>query len=180
MNVGRSSRPSPLAVYLVVAFIIGLESLGISATGRNRLGDRRPAGLPGTPSTSTPQWVGTAAITGRGHQRHHWLHHRATLRHVVVRGGSANDSPSISVRSRGAGQSSYSPGGACGRCSSGRFVALLRILAGPLAGRCACALRQVLAANASGAVCWAAAPPLSCTTWVWPPRWLSRFSGWHW
>jgi hypothetical protein len=37
----------------------------------------------------------------------------------------------------------------------GRFVALLRILAGPLAGALRMRYRYFLAANAAGAICWA-------------------------
>ena len=59
----------------------------------------------------------------------------------------------------------------------GRFVALLRILAGPLAGALKMRYARFLAANASGAVCWAG----GTTAVVYyagmaAERWLSRFS----
>ena len=51
----------------------------------------------------------------------------------------------------------------------GRFVALLRILAGPLAGALRMRYGRFLAANASGAVCYRRHHRCR-TTWVWPPR----------
>jgi membrane protein DedA with SNARE-associated domain len=59
----------------------------------------------------------------------------------------------------------------------GRFMALLRILAGPLAGALRMRYPQFLAANASGALCWAG----GTTAVVYflglaAEKWLSRFS----
>jgi membrane protein DedA with SNARE-associated domain len=59
----------------------------------------------------------------------------------------------------------------------GRFIALLRILAGPLAGALRMRYGRFLAANASGAVCWAG----GTTAVVYylglaAEKWLSRFS----
>jgi membrane protein DedA with SNARE-associated domain len=59
----------------------------------------------------------------------------------------------------------------------GRFIALLRILAGPLAGALRMRYRYFLGANAAGAVCWAG----GTTAVVYflglaAERWLSRFS----
>lgn len=59
----------------------------------------------------------------------------------------------------------------------GRFVALLRILAGPLAGAFHMRYRRFLAANAGGALCWAG----GTTAVVYyaglaAEHWLSRFS----
>ena len=59
----------------------------------------------------------------------------------------------------------------------GRFIALLRILAGPLAGALHMRYRYFLAANASGAICWAG----GTTAVVYflglaAEKWLSRFS----
>jgi membrane protein DedA with SNARE-associated domain len=59
----------------------------------------------------------------------------------------------------------------------GRFIALLRILAGPLAGALHMRYRHFLAANAAGAICWAG----GTTAVVYflglaAERWLSRFS----
>ena len=59
----------------------------------------------------------------------------------------------------------------------GRFIALLRIFAGPLAGALKMPYRRFLAANVSGALCWAG----GTTAVVYfagmaAERWLSRFS----
>ena len=59
----------------------------------------------------------------------------------------------------------------------GRFIALLRILAGPLAGALRMRYPRFLAANAAGAVCWAG----GTTAVVYflglaAERWLARFS----
>ncbi len=59
----------------------------------------------------------------------------------------------------------------------GRFIALLRILAGPLAGALHMQYGRFLAANASGAVCWAG----GTTAVVYylglaAEKWLARFS----
>ncbi|MBI3690082.1 MAG: DedA family protein [Mycolicibacterium aromaticivorans] len=59
----------------------------------------------------------------------------------------------------------------------GRFIALLRILAGPLAGALHMHYGRFLAANASGAVCWAG----GTTAVVYylglaAEKWLARFS----
>ena len=59
----------------------------------------------------------------------------------------------------------------------GRFIALLRILAGPLAGALKMPYPRFLAANAGGALCWAGGTTaLVYFVGVAAERWLSRFS----
>ena len=59
----------------------------------------------------------------------------------------------------------------------GRFIALLRIFAGPLAGALTMPYRRFLAANASGAICWAGGTTaLVYFAGVAAERWMSRFS----
>jgi membrane protein DedA with SNARE-associated domain len=59
----------------------------------------------------------------------------------------------------------------------GRFIALLRIFAGPLAGALKMRYRSFLAANVSVAVCWAGGTTaLVYYAGVAAERWLSRFS----
>jgi membrane protein DedA with SNARE-associated domain len=59
----------------------------------------------------------------------------------------------------------------------GRFIALLRILAGPLAGALKMPYPQFLAANAAGGLCWAGGTTaLVYYLGVAAERWLSRFS----
>jgi membrane protein DedA with SNARE-associated domain len=59
----------------------------------------------------------------------------------------------------------------------GRFIALLRILAGPLAGALKMRYQRFLTANVSGAVCWAGGTTaLVYYAGVAAERWLARFS----
>jgi membrane protein DedA with SNARE-associated domain len=59
----------------------------------------------------------------------------------------------------------------------GRFIALLRIFAGPLAGALKMHYRRVLAANVSGAICWAGGTTaLVYFAGMAAERWLERFS----
>lgn len=52
----------------------------------------------------------------------------------------------------------------------GRFVALLRIFAGPLSGSLRMHYTRFLPANVLGAICWAAGRRTSSTTWGRRPR----------
>jgi membrane protein DedA with SNARE-associated domain len=59
----------------------------------------------------------------------------------------------------------------------GRFIALLRIFAGPLAGALKMRYSRFLAANASGALCWAGGTAaVVYYLGLAAERWLSRFS----
>jgi membrane protein DedA with SNARE-associated domain len=59
----------------------------------------------------------------------------------------------------------------------GRFIALLRILAGPLAGALKMRYPRFLTANISGAICWAGGTTaLIYYAGVAAERWLARFS----
>ncbi len=59
----------------------------------------------------------------------------------------------------------------------GRFIAVLRILAGPLAGALNMRYSRFLAANVSGALCWAGGTTaVVFYAGVAAERWLSRFS----
>jgi membrane protein DedA with SNARE-associated domain len=59
----------------------------------------------------------------------------------------------------------------------GRFIAVLRILAGPLAGALKMAYPRFLVANAAGGLCWAGGTTaLVYYLGVAAERWLSRFS----
>jgi membrane protein DedA with SNARE-associated domain len=59
----------------------------------------------------------------------------------------------------------------------GRFIALLRILAGPLAGALKMRYPRFLAANAAGGLCWAGGTTaLVYYAGLAAERWLSRFS----
>lgn len=165
----------PIAVYLTVGFIIGLESLGIPLPGEIALvsaallSSRENLGI-------SPLWVGLAAIAGaiigdtigytigrrfgmslferlgRRFPQHFGTGHVALAKQLFTRWG-------------------------VWAVFFGRFIALLRILAGPLAGALRMRYPYFLAANAAGAVCWAG----GTTAVVYflglaAEKWLSRFS----
>jgi membrane protein DedA with SNARE-associated domain len=164
-----------LAVYLTVGIIIGLESLGIPLPGEIALVS---AALLSTRDNLdiSPIWVGIAAITGaiigdsigysigrrygmtlferlgRRFPKHFGPGHVALAKQLFTRWG-------------------------VWAVFFGRFMALLRILAGPLAGALRMRYRYFLAANAAGAICWAG----GTTAVVYflglaAEKWLSRFS----
>ena len=164
-----------LAVYLTVGIIIGVESLGIPLPGEIVLVS---AALLSTRENLdiSPVWVGVAAITGaiigdsigysigrrygmslferlgRRFPKHFGPGHVALAKQLFTRWG-------------------------VWAVFFGRFMALLRILAGPLAGALRMRYRYFLAANATGAICWAG----GTTAVVYflglaVEKWLSRFS----
>ncbi|KAA0111719.1 DedA family protein [Mycolicibacterium sp. P1-5] len=165
----------PLAVYLIVGIIIGLESLGIPLPGEIALVSA--ALLASRHSLDiSPLWVGAAATfgavvgdsigysigrrygmglferLGKRFPKHFGPGHVALAKQLFTRWG-------------------------VWAVFFGRFIALLRILAGPLAGALRMRYSHFLAANASGAVCWAG----GTTAVVYylglaAEKWLSRFS----
>lgn len=165
----------PLAVYLVVAFIIGLESLGIPLPGEIAL---VTAALLASRHTLDidPVWVGTAAITG------------AIIGDTIGYTIGRRFGMSLFERLGKRFPKHFGPGHVAlakqlfarwgvWAVFFGRFVALLRILAGPLAGALRMRYGRFLAANASGAICWAG----GTTAVVYylglaAEKWLSRFS----
>ena len=165
----------PLAVYLTVGVIIGLESLGIPLPGEIAL---VTAALLSTRESLdvSPAWVGTAAITGaivgdtigytigrrfgmslferlgRRFPKHFGTGHVALAKQLFARWG-------------------------VWAVFFGRFIALLRILAGPLAGALRMRYPYFLAANASGAICWAGGTTaVVFFAGLAAEKWLSRFS----
>ena len=164
-----------LAVYLTVGLVIGLESLGIPLPGEIALVSAALLSSRENLDIS-PVWVGVAAITGAiigdsigysigrrygmslferlGNRfpKHFGTGHVALAKQLFARWG-------------------------VWAVFFGRFIALLRILAGPLAGALHMRYRHFLAANAAGAICWAG----GTTAVVYflglaAERWLSRFS----
>jgi membrane protein DedA with SNARE-associated domain len=165
----------PLAVYLVVAAVIGVESLGVPLPGEIILVS---AALLASRHTLdiNPVAVGAAATVGavvgdtigyaigrrfgmslferlaRRFPKHFGTGHVALAKQLFARWG-------------------------VWAVFFGRFVALLRILAGPLAGALRMHYPKFLAANALGGLCWAG----GTTAVVYfaglaAERWLSRFS----
>ncbi len=165
----------PLAVYLVVGVVIGLESLGIPLPGEIALVGAALLASRHTLDIS-PVGVGAAATIGAivgdtigysiGHRygmnlferlgkrfpKHFGPGHVALAKQLFTRWG-------------------------VWAVFFGRFIALLRIFAGPLAGALKMPYRKFLAANATGALLWAG----GTTAVVYylglaAEKWLSRFS----
>jgi membrane protein DedA with SNARE-associated domain len=165
----------PAAVYLVIGVVIGLESLGIPLPGEIALVSAALLASRHNLDIS-PVWVGAAATVGavvgdsigysigrrygmglferlgKRFPKHFGPGHVALAKHLFARWGMW-------------------------AVFFGRFIALLRILAGPLAGALRMRYVHFLAANASGALCWAG----GTTAVVYylglaAEKWLSRFS----
>lgn len=165
----------PLAVYLTVGLVIGLESLGIPLPGEIALVS---AALLASRADLQidPVMVAAAATTGAivGDTIGYSIGRRFGMSLFVWLGGRfpKHFGPGHVAL---AGQLFDRWGGWA--VFFGRFVALLRILAGPLAGALRMHYPRFLAANASGAVVWAG----GTTAVVYflgmaAERWLSRFS----
>jgi membrane protein DedA with SNARE-associated domain len=165
----------PLAVYLLVGAVVGLESLGIPLPGEIVLVS---AALMASHHelAVNPVGVGTAAVIGavvgdsigyaigrrfglplfdklgRRFPRHFGPGHVAFAERIFARWGVA-------------------------AVFFGRFIALLRILAGPLAGALKMRYSHFLVANVAGALCWAGGTTaLVYYLGLAAERWLSRFS----
>src|SRR3984885_7620188 len=165
----------PLAVYLVVGGVVGIESLGVPLPGEIVLVS---AALMSSHHdlAVNPVGVGIAAVIGavvgdsigytvgrrfglplfdrlgRRFPRHFGPGHVAVAERLCSRWG---------VRA----------------VFFGRFIALLRILAGPLAGALKMHYPRFLAANVSGAICWAGGTTaLVYFAGLAAERWLERFS----
>jgi membrane protein DedA with SNARE-associated domain len=165
----------PLAVYLIVGLTIMVESLGIPVPGEivlvtaAVLATQHKTGL-------SPAWIAVCGSAGaiagdsigfligrrageplfgwlgRKFPRHFGPGHIAVAEHVFTRHG-------------------------VWAVFFGRFVALLRIFAGPLAGSLRMPYGRFLAANAGGGIVWAT----GMTFLIWflgvaAERWLTRFS----
>lgn len=165
----------PLTVYLVVGAVVGVESLGIPLPGEivlvaaALLSSRHELAV-------NPLGVGAAGVVGaavgdsigytvgrrlgmplfdwlgRRFPKHFGPGHVALAERIFMRWGSH-------------------------AVFFGRFIALLRIFAGPLAGALKMRYRRFLAANVSGAVCWAGGTTaLVYYAGLAAERWLERFS----
>lgn len=165
----------PIAVYLTVGLIIGIESLGIPLPGEIALVS---AALLSTRESLdiSPVWVGVAATVG------------AIIGDTIGYAIGRRFGMSLFERLGRRFPEHFGPGHVAlakqlfarwgvWAVFFGRFMALLRILAGPLAGALHMRYRNFLVANATGAVCWAG----GTTAVVYflglaAEKWLSRFS----
>jgi membrane protein DedA with SNARE-associated domain len=165
----------PLAIYLVVGGVVGLESLGIPLPGEIVLvsaalmssHDNLPV---------NPVGVGVAAVMGAviGDSIGYAIGRRFGMplfdrlgRRFPKHFGPGHVALAEKLFSRWGVRAVF----------FGRFIALLRIFAGPLAGALKMHYPRFLAANVSGAICWAG----GTTAVVYfagmaAERWLTRFS----
>lgn len=165
----------PLAVYLIVGLVIGAESLGIPLPGEIALVSAALLASRHTLDIS-PVWVGAAATIGAvvGDTIGYTIGRRFGMglfeklgRRFPNHFGPGHVALAKQLFSRWGVWAVF----------FGRFIALLRILAGPLAGALRMRYRYFLAANASGALFWAG----GTTAVVYylglaAEKWLSRFS----
>lgn len=165
----------PVLVYLLVGGVIGIESLGIPLPGEVML-------------------VGAALMASR----HDLAVHPAGVATAAIVGAVVGDSIGYSIGRRfgmplfdrlgarfpnhfGRGHVAFAQGlferWGVATVFFGRFVALLRILAGPLAGALKMAYPRFLVANVTGAICWAGGTTaLVYYAGMAAEHWLSRFS----
>jgi membrane protein DedA with SNARE-associated domain len=165
----------PLAVYAIVGMVVGLESLGIPLPGEivlvsaALLASRHELDV-------NPVGVGAAAVTGAivGDSIGYAIGRRFGM-HLFDRLGTRFP------KHFGPGPIAFAERlfhrWGVWAVFFGRFIALLRILAGPLAGALKMRYRRFLPANAAGGLCWAGGTTaLVYYLGVAAERWLSRFS----
>ncbi|GIH08148.1 membrane protein [Rhizocola hellebori] len=163
----------PMVIYLIVGLIIGLESMGIPLPGEITLVS---ATLLSVKGIGSPWGVAIAASAGAiiGDSIGYAFGKRGG-RQMLERLGRRfpkhlGEEQLIRAEGMFARWGTWA-------VFFGRFIALLRILAGPMAGALKVPYRKFLIANASGGLVWAFG-----TVWViyWigeaAERWLSRFS----
>jgi membrane protein DedA with SNARE-associated domain len=141
----------PIAVYLLVAAVIGVESMGVPLPGEIVLVS---SALLAATGVVEPEWVATAAATGAivGDSIGYAVGRRGG-RPLLARLGRRfprHLGPAQLARA----EQSFARHGVWA-VFFGRFVALLRILAGPLAGALHVPYRRFLVANAAGGLVWA-------------------------
>lgn len=165
----------PLAVYLTVGIIIGLESLGIPLPGEIAL---VTAALLSTRENLdiSPIGVGAAAITGAivGDTVGYTIGRRFGM--TLFEKLGARFPKHFGTGHVALAKQLFNRWGVWA-VFFGRFIALLRILAGPLAGALRMRYPYFLAANASGAICWAGGTTaVIYFAGLAAEKWLSRFS----
>lgn len=165
----------PLAVYLVVGGVVGLESLGIPLPGEIILVS---AALMSSHDDLpvNPVGVGLAAVIGAvvGDSIGYTIGRRFGMplfdrlgRRFPKHFGPGHVALAEKLFSRWGVRAVF----------FGRFIALLRIFAGPLAGALKMHYPRFLAANVSGAICWAGGTTaLVYFAGMAAERWLERFS----
>jgi membrane protein DedA with SNARE-associated domain len=165
----------PLAVYLVVGGVVGIESLGVPLPGEIVLVS---AALMSSHHdlAINPVGVGVAAVVGAvvGDSIGYAIGRRFGLplfdrlgRRFPKHFGPGHVALAERLFDRWGVRAVF----------LGRFIALLRILAGPLAGALKMHYPRFLAANVSGAICWAGGTTaLVYFAGMAAERWMERFS----
>src|SRR5580692_12266040 len=165
----------PLAVYGMVGAVVGVESLGIPLPGEivlvsaALLSSRHELAV-------NPVGVGAAAVIGAvlGDSTGYAIGHRLGLplfdrlgRRFPNHFGPGHVMFAERLFDRWGARAVF----------FGRFIALLRIFAGPLAGALKMHYQRFLAANVSGAICWAGGTTaLVYFAGMAAERWMERFS----
>ena len=165
----------PLAVYLTVGIVIGLESLGIPLPGEIAL---VTAALLSTRESLdiSPVGVGAAAIIGAivGDTIGYTIGRRFGM--TLFEKLGARFPKHFGAGHVALAKQLFNRWGVWA-VFFGRFIALLRILAGPLAGALRMRYPYFLAANASGAICWAGGTTaVIYFAGLAAEKWLARFS----
>jgi len=140
----------PILVYLIVTLVIGIESMGIPVPGEITL---VTAALMAIGGVTNPWFVAIAASVGAiGGDSLGYLFGRRGGRGLLERFGRRfprHFGPAHLARA----ERMFKRWGVWA-VFFGRFVALLRILAGPLAGALHVPYRKFLVANAAGGIVW--------------------------
>jgi len=141
----------PLVIYLMVGLIIGLESMGIPLPGEITLVS---ASLLTVKGVGSPWGVATAAAMGAivGDSIGYAIGHRGG-RPLLARLGRRFPKH-LGPQQIERAEHMFARWGVWA-VFFGRFIALLRILAGPMAGALRVPYRKFLIANASGGLVWA-------------------------
>jgi membrane protein DedA with SNARE-associated domain len=163
----------PMVIYLIVGLIIGLESMGIPLPGEITLVS---ASLLSVKGIGSPWGVAIAASAGAiiGDSIGYAFGKRGG-RQMLTRLGRRFPKH-LGEEQIARAENMFARWGTWA-VFFGRFIALLRILAGPMAGALKVPYRKFLIANASGGLVWAFG-----TVWVIyfigeaAERWLQRFS----
>jgi membrane protein DedA with SNARE-associated domain len=163
----------PVLIYLIVGGVIGVESLGIPLPGEIALVS---AALLTANGVTNVWWVAVAASTGAivGDSIGYAIGHRGG-RPMLERLGRrfpAHLGPAQLERA----EATFQKWGVWA-IFFGRFVALLRILAGPLAGALRVPYPKFLIANAAGGIVWAGGTTFTIyAAGRAAEKWLSGFS----
>ena len=163
----------PLVVYLTVGLVVGVESLGVPLPGEIVLVS---AALLSSRHGLSLAWIAVAAATGAvvGDSIGYGIGRRYGMglfawagRKLPRHFGPSHVSAAERLFARWGVFAVF----------FGRFVALLRIFAGPLAGALRMHYRRFLAANVLGGICWAAGTTFAVhLLGIVAERWLQRFS----